>query len=591
MVAIGAVESDCRDQLSVLQHLTYCLSSEMERAHYQHTCGMDAGPDEEINCGVDSTFGNELGRPGPSFLLGRMAALVDLDLNCRPPSPEPEPAVSEEPRRAMLRQYQSFPDQVKDLHKFYGSFWKQSSSTQSTLHSPHEHTPMNLGLRANQNQEAFTNSNKRKLLSDIVEQSSDVRTSFRIKSDAYHSVIDLEKPTTSGDAVETVGFSGFGNLANQNGSVGSSDTPDCQSPIKTSNTESRHSLIDLNVAQEEGLIVSSALFHSSSTYPGKFSRNPREVSEAECGSGIGSMRRSSATVITPNSVSDSSRDVVAGSSVQRKGLFDLNVSLESIDMPSEIISNYRDKVVNNNVSKETAPNHSFSTKNSLQEETSRKYLTHGNDHMLASKDDSGINKIQSLEPGTINREFLIPESHLVDNNPPPRIGISHNGASNYLEVNMLQDKVDDYDTTASIAATTLLSIYWHNSARTADCPGSSSETAAQNGNNEAQPSLDSFEKIVLSLEEIKDDGQSIDVTPPNKDGPACGIKLKRGRGMRNFQREIIPGLVSLARQEICEDLEAIGYEAKKTRSRKTRKGQGASSTRSRLRMRGSAARN
>jgi len=96
---------------------------------------------------------------------------------------------------------------------------------------------------------------------------------------------------------------------------------------------------------------------------------------------------------------------------------------------------------------------------------------------------------------------------------------------------------------------------------------------------------------VLSLEEIKDDGQSINVTPPNREGPACGIKLKRGRGMRNFQREIMPGLVSLARQEICEDLEAIGYEPKKTRSRKTRKGQGSSSTRSRALKRGSAARN
>ncbi|CAL4940541.1 unnamed protein product [Urochloa decumbens] len=559
-----------------------------------------------------------------------MAALVDLDLNCRPPSPEP--AVAEEPWQAMLCQEQSFPDQMEDLHKFYGS-WNQSSSAQNTLHSTLEHKLMNLGLRANQNREAFTNSNKRKSSSDITQQNSDIRASVQRKNCAYRGVIDLEKPSTSGDAVGTVGCSGFGNLAGQNGrsqdgscsistensslvesaqlcrawnssrvspgSVGSSGTPDCQSPNKTSNTESRHSLIDLNVPQEESLLVYSALFHSSSTYHENFSKSLREVSEAEGGSGIGSMRESSVTVVTPNSIADSSRDVVAESSVQRKDLFDLNVSLESIDMPSETISDCRHTVVNNDVSKVAAPN-SFSMKNSLQAETSSKYLVHGNDHMLARKDDNnellptstnnGINKVQSPESGIINKKLLIPESPLVDNNIP-RLSKSHNRASDLQEVSMLQDVAHGDDTTTSIAARTLLSFFQHNSARTADCPGSSSQTAAQNEKSEPQPSLDSFEKIVLSLEEIEDDGQSVNVAPPDKDGPACGIKLRRGRGMRNFQREIMPGLASLARQEICEDLEAIGYEPKKTRSQKTRKRQGASSTRSRPRNRGSAARN
>uniref|UniRef100_K4A9E7 Uncharacterized protein n=1 Tax=Setaria italica TaxID=4555 RepID=K4A9E7_SETIT len=473
-----------------------------------------------------------------------MTALVDLDLNCRPSSPEP--AVAEETRRAMLRQEQSFPDQMNDPHKFYGSFWKQSSSAQSSLHSTHEHK-MNLGSWANQNQEDFTNSDKHKSPSNIAQQNSDVRASIWRKTYAYNGVIDLEKPCTSGDAVGDVGCSGFGNLSNQNGR--SRDGSCCISP-------------------ENSSLVESAQL----------------------------CRAWNSSRLSP----DSSRDVVAESSVQRKGLFDLNVSLESIDMPSETISGYRDKVVNNDVSKGTASNHSFSRKNSLQAETSSKYLVHGNDHMLASKDDNnvllptstnnGINKAQMPESGIVNKELLIPESPLADNNVP-RLSISHNRASNLQEVSMLQAKAHDDDTTASIAARTLLSIFQHNSADTAYCPGSSSQTAAQNGNNEPQPSLDSFEKIVLSLDEIKDDGQSVYLAPSDKEGPACGIKLKRGRGMRNFQREIMPGLVSLARQEICEDLEAIGYEPKKTRSRKTRKRQGASSTRSRPRKRGSAARN
>ncbi|KAJ1296328.1 hypothetical protein BS78_01G291900 [Paspalum vaginatum] len=488
---------------------------------------------------------------------------------------------------------------------------------------------MDLGPRGNQNQEVFANPDKLKSSSGVTEYNF-VRTSIWRKSDARRGVIDLEKPTTSGDALEAVNCSGFSNIANQNrrsqdgsccispensslaesgqlcrdwnssrvslGSVGSSNTPNCQSPIKTSNNESRHSLIDLNVPQEESLVTSSTWFHSSLTYPGIFSEKTREVSEKECGCGIGSMRGSSVTAITPTSVADCSNDVVAEPSVQRKGLFDLNVSLESSDMPSEIISNYRDEVANNGVSKGTTSNHSFSMKNSQQAETSTKFVVLENDHMSACEDDNnvllptpsnnGITKVQCPEYGTINNGILIPESPLVDLNVPIGFGISQNGASDHLELSMLDAKVNDDNTAASIAARTLLSIIQHNSVRTADCPGSSSQAAAQNGNDEPQPSLDSFEEIVLNLEEIKDDGRSMNAVPPDKEGPACGIKLKRGRAMRNFQREIMPRLVFLARQEVCEDLEAIGYEPKKTRSRKTRKDQGAPSARSRPPKRG-----
>uniref|UniRef100_A0A0A9DB61 Uncharacterized protein n=1 Tax=Arundo donax TaxID=35708 RepID=A0A0A9DB61_ARUDO len=532
---------------------------------------------------------------------------------------------------------------MKELHKFYGSFWTQSSGAPSNLHTTHEHKLMNLGSRGNQNPELATISNKRKSLCNVAEQNLDVRSSIRGKPDAYHGVIDLEKPTTSGDAVETVGCSGFGNLANQNGrsqdhsccvspensslaesaqlcrgwnssrvspgSVGSSETPDCHSPIKPSNTEPRHSLIDLNVAQEESLLVFCApsqetyspLFHSCSTYPGNSSKSPRELSKIEFGSTIGSVNGSSITVIVPRSATESSRDVVTAPSIQQKELFDLNVSLESIDMPSEIISDCRDKVVNNDGSK-GMPSSPLSKKHSPQSETSMKHLVVQYDHMLASKNDknvllqtttnNGTDKVQPPESGTNNKELLIPETPLVDNHVRSRLGVPHDGPSNsQLTVSMLQAEAERDDKAAATAAETLLFIFKHNSSCTADCPGNNSQTSAQDGNDEPQCSLDSFEKIVLSLEEVRDDGQSLPVLPPDNDGPSCGIKLKRGRGMRNFQREIIPGLVSLARQDICNDLDAIGYEPKKTRSRKTRRGQGAPSTRSRPRKRGSAARN
>jgi hypothetical protein len=96
---------------------------------------------------------------------------------------------------------------------------------------------MNLCSRHNQTQEVSTNSNKRKSLSQIVDLNSDVRTSVRRKSDAYHELIDLEKPSISGDAMEAIGRSGLGNLANQNGK--SQDGSCCISPENTSLAESQ----------------------------------------------------------------------------------------------------------------------------------------------------------------------------------------------------------------------------------------------------------------------------------------------------------------------------------------------------------------
>ncbi|KAL6641441.1 hypothetical protein ACP70R_019622 [Stipagrostis hirtigluma subsp. patula] len=566
-----------------------------------------------------------------------MSALVDLDLNCSPPSPEP--TATEEPMRALLCQEQPLPDQ--GLHKVYGSFWKQTSGAPSSLHFTHEHKLMSLGERGSPNSHVSSNSNKRKTQSDVTEQNLDVRSAIQRKSDpgvwekhAYHGVIDLEKPVASDDAAEIVAYSGFGYPANHigisqdcsccvspensslaesgpvcrkpissrvsPGSVGSSETPDCQSPMKTSNTESRYSLIDLNEPQEESLDAFcmssqetySPLLHSSSPYAGEFSKSSRQVFQKECGSSIGSLKESSITVIVPSSVADNSRNTTATSSVQRQGLIDLNMPLESVDMPSEVISTCQDKDANNDGSKGTVSYHFHSNIHSLQAETPWGYKFARNNNILASKDDNNV-LLQISATNVINKaqsEVLIPET-LVGNHVHQRLGASHDGESNPQNtVSKLQAEAGSVDKTVASAAETLLSIFSHYSVCFADRPGSSSQPATQDGNDEPQCSLDSFEKIVLNLEEIKDDGQSISVIPPDKDGPACGIKLKRGRGMRNFQREIIPGLVSLARQEICDDLQAIGYEPRKTRSRKTHRAQGASSTRSRARKRGSAAR-
>ncbi|KAJ1693776.1 hypothetical protein LUZ63_010474 [Rhynchospora breviuscula] len=83
---------------------------------------------------------------------------------------------------------------------------------------------------------------------------------------------------------------------------------------------------------------------------------------------------------------------------------------------------------------------------------------------------------------------------------------------------------------------------------------------------------DSFVLATLSLqEETADDATWI---PPNKLNIESNAKntrtinLRRGRGLRDFQRDVLPGMVSLSRHEICEDLHLIGYEVRKGRSRR-----------------------
>ncbi|KAG8092497.1 hypothetical protein GUJ93_ZPchr0012g21506 [Zizania palustris] len=574
--------------------------------------------------------------------------------------------------------------------------------------------------------DASSNSNKRKRDSGFAEQNTGGRNSIRIKPDGvawekcgHRYVIDLEKPATSDDDAEFVSYAGFHSQAchssrsqeryvllensslaesdqvcrEQNasrispGSVGSSDTPDCQSPIKPDNTESRHLLIDLNVPQEESLNVSyapsqvtcSALVNSLSSHPGDFWNGSSKVYPKECGSGVRSAKESSITVTVPSSATDSSRQVVAacsfhdyknlpgsgdnmharennqhghrvhklcGSScqcflerpqqsfsisscgrndqylglqksdgnhvecqarqppldvhtefqhetstvipnVEEKVLFDLNLPVESIEMQSTITScSFRDKLAKNDGSEETVTNHSFSKRNSVHAETSIEQLTVGDHHMPVIKDgnttlfpvsrNNEIDKIQSSDLASVNSKHLIAETPYVDNIVLPQLRSSHDGASSPQET-----VTGNGDEMVSIAADILVSIFSHSYALTTGCPGSAGQTAAEDASDEPQYSLDSYEETVLNLEEIRDDGESIPVIPPDKDGPPCGIKLRRGRGMRNFQREIMPGLVSLSRHEICDDLNAIGYEPRKTRSRKTFGIQGSASTRGR----------
>ncbi|KAM0935625.1 hypothetical protein DsansV1_C29g0213801 [Dioscorea sansibarensis] len=85
-----------------------------------------------------------------------------------------------------------------------------------------------------------------------------------------------------------------------------------------------------------------------------------------------------------------------------------------------------------------------------------------------------------------------------------------------------------------------------------------------------QCSSDSFESLTLMLPESKVDEYPLTPVIPAlkaKENDACGVKLRRGRGLRDFQKDILPGLVSLSRHEICQDLHTIENVLRKCRTK------------------------
>ncbi|KAF2313061.1 hypothetical protein GH714_008985 [Hevea brasiliensis] len=69
--------------------------------------------------------------------------------------------------------------------------------------------------------------------------------------------------------------------------------------------------------------------------------------------------------------------------------------------------------------------------------------------------------------------------------------------------------------------------------------------------------FDSFELITLNLTESNVDDNSVSSKPfevNDMELKDLGSKLRRGRRMKDFQREILPSLASLSRHEILEDI-------------------------------------
>ena len=108
-----------------------------------------------------------------------------------------------------------------------------------------------------------------------------------------------------------------------------------------------------------------------------------------------------------------------------------------------------------------------------------------------------------------------------------------------------------------------------------DCSSRAESIKADKKEIENIQCSDSYEQIALKLEECDAYDCSVSSKPYEVDSAEkkdFGFKLKRGRRYKDFQKEILPGLASLSRHEIQEDiniLEAVlrSREYRKIRSR------------------------
>ncbi|XP_042506166.1 uncharacterized protein LOC122082575 isoform X2 [Macadamia integrifolia] len=140
-----------------------------------------------------------------------------------------------------------------------------------------------------------------------------------------------------------------------------------------------------------------------------------------------------------------------------------------------------------------------------------------------------------------------------------------------------QNVVKEMDIMIQKAAESLIHISLDNPFSPRDCFGEAGSNAlGEEMSEQPEYSSDSFESITLRLTESSVDDYSVKSMPVevniNETHKGCGWKLKRGSRLKDFRKDILPGLVSLSRHEICEDInimEAIlrSKEYRKDRSR------------------------
>ncbi|XP_059657488.1 uncharacterized protein LOC132304017 isoform X2 [Cornus florida] len=142
--------------------------------------------------------------------------------------------------------------------------------------------------------------------------------------------------------------------------------------------------------------------------------------------------------------------------------------------------------------------------------------------------------------------------------------------------NKKKEELTEVDDLIQKAAESLIHISLQGPTSTPNCFAKARLNEFENEEREQpQYSSDSFASIVLKLKEQSADDDCVSSQPfevNETDKRDCGIKLRRGRRLKDFQRDVLPSLASLSRLEIREDINIMegvlrSREYKKMRSK------------------------
>ncbi|XP_061357878.1 uncharacterized protein LOC133302145 [Gastrolobium bilobum] len=127
------------------------------------------------------------------------------------------------------------------------------------------------------------------------------------------------------------------------------------------------------------------------------------------------------------------------------------------------------------------------------------------------------------------------------------------------------------------AAQLLINLSLGSSSSHQDCSSKAESVKVSKEEMEKPDCSDSYEQIALKLEECSTVDCSVSSKPYEIDSTEKRdfvFKLRKGRRFKDFQKEILPGLVSLARHEIQEDINILEAILRSREYRKIRAGMG-----------------
>ncbi|KAM1050584.1 hypothetical protein ACFX13_033046 [Malus domestica] len=135
---------------------------------------------------------------------------------------------------------------------------------------------------------------------------------------------------------------------------------------------------------------------------------------------------------------------------------------------------------------------------------------------------------------------------------------SDNNELKHKDLNKGGDSAE-LDVLIRAAAEALVGISLESSSCYQDCAHEVGGSTKMETRESEQPqcSSDSYELLTLNLTGSTEDNYCVSSKPSEvnyNDSKEFGIKLRRGRRMKDFQRDILPGLASLSRHEIREDI-------------------------------------